>query len=138
MISQQILEYTKNQLRSGFTVDQIRDALKQQGWMEQEIVEIINRSQSDHHQEQIVKPMPQKSGKSILLGFGNLFTGILFLIIGVLIIMDINTFTLNILDTYFPTMELSTGEIMMWAVTGLLLLAGILNLIAGIKLMKKE
>ncbi|MBU0530726.1 MAG: hypothetical protein ABIH52_02685 [Candidatus Aenigmatarchaeota archaeon] len=140
MISQQILDYVKNQLQSGFTVEQVRNALRQQGWMDNEISEIISKSRPPLQPQ--IKPeniqKTQKEHKSILLGLGNILTGLVFLIVGVLILIDIENFILSVVNTYISTIPLDIGKIMIWFITLLMVIAGIANLYSGVKLMKHE
>lgn len=134
MISQQVIDYVNSQLRSGFTIDQVKQALIHQGWAESEVNEIINRVQSEIKQKEI-QPKIKKNGNK-LNGAGNLLTGILFILIGILIVVDIQTFALNAISTFLPSFDFSLGQVIIWIITVLLFIAGILNIISGLKLMK--
>lgn len=138
MISQQVIDYVNSQLRSGFTIDQVKQALIHQGWAESEVNEIINRVQSEIKQKEIqpeIQPKIKKNGNK-LNGAGNLLTGILFILIGILIVVDIQTFALNAISTFLPSFDFSLGQVIIWIITVLLFIAGILNIISGLKLMK--
>jgi len=135
MISQEVIDYVRHQLDAGHSVDEITSALKQQGWLDTEITDAVNRIQSEHTQNSIKPENKQKS--SLTYGLGSLFTGLFLLVFGILIMLDIQSFVLSVVNTFFSSIAYSTAEILVYILTVLLFLAGITNILSGIKLMKK-